>query len=464
VSISDIYIKPDLQQYDMMSFDAFEDIMRLGEESARKFFPQLKKIADSINAIYPKEPRVLDTQPLDSVFVTYIQYNGLKRVSKEFLDGALGISPRSWVNIFELTESLKRAYGSGFFESINYNLIRFDEDLGLVFNIREASSGIFGAGIHYDSDYKTALLLNATFKNVAIKGSKLFIDLNLGESPRLQGLYLVDRGQKIGFGAKATFFNLKLNEYKNNNIVDVYNIFQNTGEVFAQWTFKNTMRFRAGMIFENINIRSNFSDDFLEGANPFLVGFLNWSIDSYNKNQFATRGNKLNITIKNVHPLFDLSGSDITKNSLIFSLRYDKYIPVNEKHTFKPGIMAGLTINDHLPPPQHYFLVGGQSHINYFDAFVPFTGLRFIENAGLYVITGNFAWQYNFFSSLYITAKWDLGFVTETIDDLLDKPKLLSGFGLTLGYESAIGPVEFSVMGSNINKGMTNFINIGYWF
>ncbi|MDP2235140.1 MAG: patatin-like phospholipase family protein [Bacteroidales bacterium] len=464
VRLADIYIKPSLKEYDMMSFEDYDDIMRLGEESARTFLPQLKKIADSINAVNPRKPRVLDTRPVDSVFVTYIQYNGLKRIPKEFLDGALEISPRSWVHISELTEGLKRAYGSGFFESINYHLIPFDEDMGLVFTIREASSGIFGAGIHYDSDYKTALLLNATFKNVAIKGSKLFIDLNLGENQRLQGLYLVDRGSKIGFGTKATFFNMSLNEYNNNEIVDVYNVFQNTGEVFAQWTFKNTMRFRAGFTFENISIKSRFSEQTLKGSNPFLVGFLNWSIDTYNRNQYPTKGNKLNLTIKNVSALFDVSTNDITKNSLVFLLRYDKNIPVKEKHTFKPGLFAGFTIKDHVPPPQHWFLVGGQSHINYFDSFVPFTGLRFIENAGLYSLIGNFSWQYNFYPKLYLTAKWDMGFVTETLEELLDKPKLISGFGLTVGYETAIGPVEISVMGSNISKGMSNFINIGYWF
>ncbi len=74
----------------------------------------------------------------------------------------------------------------------------------LVVTVEEASSGILGAGVHYDSDYKVALLLNATFKNVLYKGSKLFVDLNLGENSRLSGYYLIDRGRKPGFGLRVT--------------------------------------------------------------------------------------------------------------------------------------------------------------------------------------------------------------------------------------------------------------------
>ena len=40
----------------------------------------------------------------------------------------------------------------------------------------------------------------------------------------------------------------------------------------------------------------------------------------------------------------------------------------------------------------------------------------------------------------------------------------LLGYGIKLSYESFIGPVEFSVMGSNIDSSVNSFINIGFWF
>lgn len=464
VRLADIYIKPDLKNYDMMSFNSYEDIMRLGEMSARLHLPRLKRLADSIQLINPREPRKLNAQPIDSVFVTFIQYNGLKRVSKDFVDGALNVYPRRWLYLSELNESLKRAYGSGFFESINYYFIPVEEGVGIVFTIQEASSGIFGAGIHYDSDFKVGLLLNATFKNLGIKGSKLFVDLNLGENLRLQGLYLVDRGSKTGYGVQASVFNLSLNQYEKGRIIDVHVINQNKADIFTQWTFQNTMRLRAGMSFENIQIKSSFGEQVFDKYNPFLIASMNWSIDTYNKTHFSTHGSKLDFAVKHVMPLTNRLSEDLVTSALIFSFKHQNNVPINSRNTFKPGVVAGFTIQDQLPPPQHWFIVGGQSHINYFDAIIPFTGLRFIENAGLYTLIGNFAWQYSIASNFYVTAKWDMGFVTDSFEDMLNRPRLLSGFGVTLSYNSFIGPVELSLMGSNVNKGMSNFINIGYWF
>ncbi|MDP3446118.1 MAG: patatin-like phospholipase family protein, partial [Ignavibacteria bacterium] len=455
VSMTDIYINPMLDKYQIMDFDDYDTIMKIGELAAREFFPQLKALADSLNSISEKEPIQYNTQPLDSIFITYIQYNGLKRVSREFLDGALDIDLRTWVKLNDLDEGFKRAYGSGFFENINYYLFPTEDGVGLVLNITESSSGTFGVGIHYDSDYNVSLLLNSTFKNVGIKGSKWFTDLSLGENPRFKSLYLVDRGSKIGFGSRLTFFNLELNEYDNNNVVDVLMANQNMAEAFAQWTYRNTMRFQAGAAFEYTRIKSSFNEQIPDDYNSNLIGFINWSIDSYDKNQFSTSGHKLDISVKYILPLGQDPANKVFSNSLIFSIKHFNNIHINNKNTFKPGIIAGFTAIDSRPPPQHYFIVGGQSQINYFDAFIPFTGLRFVENTGLYTLIGNIAWQYTLHKNLYITAKWNLGFVTSTFEELMNKPILLSGFGVTFSYNSYIGPIELSLMGSNVNSGMS---------
>ena len=39
-----------------------------------------------------------------------------------------------------------------------------------------------------------------------------------------------------------------------------------------------------------------------------------------------------------------------------------------------------------------------------------------------------------------------------------------SGQLFTLGFDSPIGPVEVSLMGSNMSGGPIGFINFGYWF
>jgi len=51
-----------------------------------------------------------------------------------------------------------------------------------------------------------------------------------------------------------------------------------------------------------------------------------------------------------------------------------------------------------------------------------------------------------------------------SLDALFSSRNFLVGYGVTAGYNSFIGPLEISVMSSNINPGLMVFLNLGYWF
>ncbi len=463
-SHTNIYIHPDLGPYDMMSFEASDTIIKLGEIAARRALPQILHLVDSVNTIALAEPRNLNAKPLDSVFVNSIQYKGLKNVSKSFLDGALEITPMSWLNLVDFHDGLTKAYASGFFESLDYSFVPDREGVVLVIDAKEASSGILGAGIHYDSDYKVGLLLNGTFKNVIYKGSKLFVDLNLGENPRLTGFYLIDRGRKPGLGLRATIFSLKFNDYLKGSIIDAYTVNQNKMEIFTQISNKKTVQFRTGIEYENIQIKSGFTPEIESEYNSYLTFFVNWKADTYDRSSFSTTGLQFNIRGKYIVPLTNNWSDNFFSNAAMFQMRFRNNIPTSKRSTLKPGIDAGFTIKDDIPPPHHWFILGGQSENDYFDGFTPFSGIRFIEEAGLYMLIGRLDWQYNVYKKFYITLNMDAGYFDSDFDLMLKNPEIYVGCGLTLGYDSFIGPIEFSLMGSNQNAGMTSFLNIGYWF
>jgi len=49
-------------------------------------------------------------------------------------------------------------------------------------------------------------------------------------------------------------------------------------------------------------------------------------------------------------------------------------------------------------------------------------------------------------------------------DQLFAGRNFLFGYGVTAGYDSFIGPLELSLMSSNLNPGLMLFLNLGYWF
>ena len=460
---TDIYIKPQMGTFDVMSFNNHDTIVKIGEIAARKALPELKKLADSLNAYGGGNDRKLDAKPLDSVFVSSIQYRGLDKVSRSFLEGALQFDSRTWISMEDITSGILRAYGSSFFETVKYHFLPDIEGVVLVVTVEEASSGILGAGVHYDSDYKVALLLNATFKNVLYKGSKLFIDLSLGENSRLSGFYLIDRGRKPGFGLRLTTFALQFSDYENDRITDVFRTNQNKVEVFTQISRRKTLQFRAGFEYEYIKLETNV-DPINADYNSYFSVFVNWLMDTYDRSSFPTRGIQFNLKAKYIIPVTQNWDEDFFSNALMFQLKFAKNTPVSPRSTLQTGLFAGFTIKDNLPPPQHWFILGGQSQNTYYDGFIPFSGLKFIEEAGLYSAVGSFAWQYNIHRKFYVTLKFNLGLIDDDFEEMVNDFDLIAGMGVALGYDSFIGPIEFSLMGSNKNNGVMHFINIGYWF
>ncbi len=464
IKLTDIYIKPELEAYSMMSFDGYEALMKIGEQAARKVLPQLKQLADSLDAFGKVEPRNLNTQPLDSIYLHFVQYNGLQKVSVEFMDGLLEVRPNKWMKPSVLSENLKRAYGSGFFESIDFYISSLNNQQGIVFNVQEASSGLLAVGPHYDSDYRASLFLYGSLKNLGSKDSKLSVALNLGENPMLRGQYLVGRGSNIGYGLEVESFNLRMNQYHQNKIIDVFNLLRYKFSPFFQWSFHNSLGIKTGISFESTAVTSNFSTDLPEGFNTNLIPYLNFYFDTYNKTQFPTNGSLVSLSAKYIHNINKSLADELNKNVIVMQLKYHKLFPVISHHVLKTGITAGFTLKDRLASMQHRFIVGGQSNITYLDSFLPFTGLRFIELTGLHTTITHFAWQYNFLPDLYATFKLDFGVISSTWNTFLTNPQLISGYGISLGYESVIGPFEISIMGCNINKGISSFFNIGYWF
>ena len=98
------------------------------------------------------------------------------------------------------------------------------------------------------------------------------------------------------------------------------------------------------------------------------------------------------------------------------------------------------------------------------NGFQPFSGVKFVQKYGLYQAILRFHVQYNFYKKLYVTFMGDLGANEWYAEDLFDSKNWVVGYGAKFSYDSFIGPVEVSIMGSNIYKDVSFFINLGYWF
>jgi len=72
--------------------------------------------------------------------------------------------------------------------------------------------------------------------------------------------------------------------------------------------------------------------------------------------------------------------------------------------------------------------------------------------------------QYQAVEKIYLTLRTDGGSNELEFDEVYKPENYIIGYGLTASYESFIGPIELSVMGSNLNPKPILFLNIGFWF
>jgi len=103
----------------------------------------------------------------------------------------------------------------------------------------------------------------------------------------------------------------------------------------------------------------------------------------------------------------------------------------------------------------------GAYHIN---NLIPFVGLNFMQRFGNVALTLKLDAQWRFWKDNYATLSWNVGNTASETKNLMDRTTLASGIGLTYGYDSPIGPLEFTLMASNFSKAILSYINIGFRF
>ena len=455
--------------YGMMDFDGYDSIIALGERVARAHYAELKSLADSLNTIEYRPLKKFETHPIDTLMVDDMIIKGNKKMPERYFTSIFSQEKNTKMSMQRLQNDIRLIYGSGFFEQVSYELESRNGKTNLILDVKEKGPGSLSAGVHFDIDYSASLILTGVFRNVLGRNTKLFADLNLGMSPRLRAVYLLGLSGKAGLGVSAELYSFKFDIYDKDVKINKIVFTNNKGSVFFNYSFRNRFNFRAGFDYEYFRYRQDVHTDTVKDKfqefSSYGTLFATIKADTRDRANFPTRGFTALLRGEYVMPFSKNWVSELFTNAAIFYLAYDQSIPLSRRFVLQPGLFGGALVrSDDSPPPQHTFALGGLCPANYVDPYRSFTGLDFFQKSGYYSAVGRLKLQYNYYKKLFLTLKSDVGAATEDVNQLFNPANFLCGYGLTAGYDSFIGPIELSVMGSNINPGPTFFINLGFWF
>jgi NTE family protein len=468
-SLTDIHVRIKME-YGMMDFQNYDSIISVGEAVARQYYPAIKRLADSLNAIEPLPLKTYHARPLDSIFIDDLVIEGNHRMPTGFIKAFLPKMDHRWVSLTDIENAIHRIYGTSFFEHVFYELKYENNRTTLVINAQDESPGEFSAAIHYDNDYNGSIIINSAFRNLLGNRSKLFADLILGVNPRLRALYLLGVADKSGLGVGVDFYSFEFSDYDKDIKINKLVFTNYKASVFYNRTFNNMYGLKVGLDYEYFRFKQDVvTDTTLENYNQFVsygTLFASVGIDTRDRQNFSTRGTNMMMRAEWVMPWSKRDWvKDLFSNSAVFWVKYDQSISLSKKLVFRPGIFAGgILKSGNSPPVQHLFAFGGLNPVNYIDQYVDFTGVKFIQEFGYYAALARVKLQYNVFKNIYLTVRSDIGSNELELEDAFKSSNVLAGYGATASYDSFIGPIELSVMGSNINPGVMLFINIGFWF
>jgi NTE family protein len=468
---TDFYIKPKVNQYGIISFDAIEDIIKRGEDAANEQIDKIKK-AVKVSETYRKESLKVGN---DSLHVNYININYLPNYTRSYVLGKLGFIPNSKIDYNDLKVGADNLSATQNFKSITYSIDKNEEKVDLNIHLVESPQTTFlKFGLHYDGLLKSALLVNLTQKKLLYKNDVAFIDIGLGDNFRYNLEYYIDNGFHWSFGLKSKYSGFNKNvptNFLSNFAASQFGI--NTLNIeyldFTNQAYLQTVSFQKfllGIGLENKNLK--ISSETISNSNSIIENNNYWSVyeslkyDSFDNKHFPRKGWAF---LANINTY--LSSSNFENQFEPFSIAKSEFSVVKtffKKTTIQFQVDAGLKFGKGSEKLLDFALGGfGFDPINNIRSFY---GYDFLSILGNSFFRTAITIDYEFYKKNHLNFSGNFAQVDNELfetTDWISEPKY-SGYALGYGLETVVGPAEIKYTWSpELNKGYT-LISIGFCF
>jgi NTE family protein len=465
---TDIYIKPDIKDYGLISFDKGLNIIRKGEEASFAVYEQLKKYGNK-----KFEPSNLKKTP-DSLDIANIDINALKNYTQSYVKGKLGFKEETKISYTDLKTGIDNINATQNFSSISYSFERNKSKDDLKLSLTENTNKTFlKFGLHYDDLFKSAVLVNITQKNYLFKNDIASFDFVLGDNIRYNLDYYIDNGFFWSFGFKSHFNQFNRNVAKNMTglyldtpAVKAINIdfFDWTNQAYVQTIFVQKFLIGGGLEFKVLEINSetlNGLSTIIDKSSYLSVfGYLKY--DSFDNKYFPKKGVFFSSDIQSY-----LISSNFSNNFNPFSIAKADFGVVRK--IFKDTSArfqteAGFSIGN-TSVPFFNFILGGYGY-NAINNFKHFYGYDFLSLSANSYLKSSLTVDCEIFENNHINLTANFANVQDNLFrkvNWISVPKY-SGYALGYGLETLIGPIEIKhSLSPETGKGLTWF-SIGFWF
>lgn len=477
--LTDIYIKPDITAFNLVSFDEGQQIIKNGELAALEHLEVLTQLKRK------QKPRVRNTlkiEAVDSIKINAIHIEGLDKYTRSYVLGKLKLKSGEKVSYEDFNRGVNNLIATNNFDSFQYDFQPYNDGYLLRTYVKESDAKtLFRFGVHYDDLYKSAALVNLTQKRILFNNDVASLDVGLGDNIRYNFEYFIDKGfyWSIGINSRYNTFHKNINASlffedsellaEGINKIDV-ELSDFTNQFFVQTLFRRDFSLKIGAEHKRLNITSetildeNSEDDrtVFEKSDFFSV-FGELKFDTYDNKYFPNKG----FYFDGDFQVF-LSSSDYNNDFSQFSYAKGDVgyaFSIFKDFSFNIGSQAGFKIGEDSNNSLS-FALGGYGN-NFINNFISFYGYDYISLTGNSFIKGMASLDYEFLKKHHLNIAANYANVGDGIfedtEEWLDAPDF-SGYALGYGLETFFGPVEIKYTWSPETKDSKWFFNLGFWF
>jgi len=470
VKLTDIYLKPDISGYTVISFDQGKEIIKKGEEAAFAVYEKIKPLGDKEFKINNKKVQI------DTITINNIGINDMNNYTNSYVIGKLNFKKESKINYDDLEKGINNLNATQNFSAISYSLEKNGTKDDLILNLTENETKTFlKFGLHYDGLYKSAVLVNLTQKKSIFKNDVLSLDVGLGDNFRYNLDYYVDNGFYFSFGYKSRFNQFSRNvatDFNNGNLFSElgainslnYNFSDFTNQAYVQTIFIQKFLIGAGVELKHLKIKSKSLQSqnsvFENSDYASVFGYLKY--DSYDNKYFPKKGWGFNGDIQSF-----LYSSDYTNQFNRFTIiKGDAGITRTffKILNFKLHSEVGMAVGEE---SVHFmdFVLGGYGY-NTINNFKHFYGYDFISISADSYIKALATVDVEFYKNHHVNFSANYANAENKLfssGNWLSTPNY-SGYAFGYGLETILGPIELKYSWSpELPKGYVWF-SFGFWF
>lgn len=466
VKKTSVYIKPNITDYSIISFEKGEDIYKTGFEAAEKEIKNLQKIAQQ--QYLKKNHHTLKRKgTLSQYHLTDIHINGNENYSRAYILGKLKLKTPATVTYRKIERGIIALAATDNFNVVKYTL---KKDSILELNLRESKNKTsLKLGVHYDDLYKGAALINLSHKQLFTNNDIVSFDFILGQNIRYNFEYYIDKGfyWSIGLKSRLNSFENKvdLGIFSNNPsqtlVKDDLDVLDLTNQFYIETLFKKDLALAFGVEHKLLKITAEETNTNIENDN-FFSAYGEMKYDALDDMYYPTKGLYFN---GNFHQYFftgkkadDYEPFSIAKAKMGFATKIFPKLYLN--FFSEGGFRVGNNTNSSFD-----FVLGGYGN-NFINNYSSFYGFDFLSLAGDGYVKSDLDIHYQFYKKHFFTVSTSVANIDDGLfkdGDWLSLPDHI-GYALGYGTKTILGPVQVKSTWSPEIKKVQWFVSLGYWF